>query len=94
MPNPTDTNQARDIGNKGGVERGAIIMDSTKIPKVRNPKPTDFKSRCCNALVVEYDPTGKGAEKHWLGHQCTGCGNQAPLSSTDLLKIMGVKKKG
>ena len=32
------TNQASDIGNKGGVERGAIIMDSTKIPKVRNPK--------------------------------------------------------
>ena len=60
-------------------------------PEVRDAKPTEFKSKCCDAPVVEYDPTGKGAEKHWLGHQCTECGNQAPLKTEDLMKVVWVQ---
>lgn len=60
-------------------------------PEVREPKPTEFSSKCCNAPVVQYDATGKGVERHWLGHQCTKCGNQAPLSTDDLLKATGIK---
>ena len=59
--------------------------------KVISPEPTDFKSKCCNAPVIQFDPTGKGAQKHWLGFQCTNCGNQAPLNTEDLLKVLGVK---
>lgn len=62
-------------------------------PEVRKPEPTDFISSCCNAPVVQYDATGKGAEKHWLGHQCTKCGNQSPLSVQDLLEAAGIKKQ-
>lgn len=61
-------------------------------PKVIDTKPTNYKSKCCNAPVVEYDPTGNGAEKHWLGHQCTECGNQAPLSTEDLMKVVEGKQ--
>lgn len=60
-------------------------------PEIRNPKPTNFKSKCCDAAVVQYEATGEGGEKHWLGHQCTKCGNQAPLHTNDLLKSMGIE---
>lgn len=60
-------------------------------PKVTNPQPTNYKSKCCDAPVVQYDPIGKGAEKHWLGHQCTKCGNQAPLKTKDLMEVAGIK---
>jgi hypothetical protein len=60
-------------------------------PEVRKPKPTGFIGKCCSALVVQYEANDKGAERHWLGHQCTKCGNQAPLTTQDLLKAIGVR---
>jgi len=51
--------------------------------------PTPYKSKCCEAPVVKYDASG--GRNHWLGHQCTECGNQAPLTTSDLMKEMGVK---
>ncbi len=68
-------------------------MDKPKknhIPEVQNMVETDYKSKCCDAEVVKYDASG--GHKHWLGHQCTKCGNQAPLTTDDLLKEMGFKK--
>ncbi len=56
----------------------------------RTFKKTKYLSNCCDAPVVQYNDSQ--GFKHWNGHECTKCGNRAPLSGKDLLDAMGISR--
>lgn len=58
----------------------------------KNPKETGYLSACCNTPVYRVDPNGVKT-KHWIGFQCSECGNQSPLTIVDLKTAMGWKEK-